>query len=184
MTAAIRTTMNTVLNNVTRLRLHLFLMLLICMSAAISSCGPNKQELILEGRWEGKLTETDEDGDEMTYRIVMDFNYENDVLRLTFGYGVPTLGELAEMSVTGNWMASEDEITLFADKESITMRFNAQTHLAASMIGVSLDDFEDYCTTMFCSQLDVWNDIKVYSISEESLTIDFDGSRLKLHKIS
>lgn len=80
-------------------------------------------------------------------------------------------------------MAVDDEITLFGDEDSLKVEFSPQTEIAAEMLGLSSEDFEEMLSDMLRSQVGMWEDIKVYSLSSRSMTIDFDGSRLKMHKI-
>lgn len=158
------------------------LIFIAVLALTMASC-TTKEEKLLEGVWQGEVTEVDDDGDEITYRVGMSFDKEKDLMELSVAYSVPQVGEYARMYVSGNWMATEGEITLFADEDSFELKFNPQTQVAASMFGVSLDDFEEMLSDMMKSQFGDWSDIEVYSLKPESMTIDFDGSRLKLHKL-
>lgn len=152
------------------------------LTLAIVSC-TTEEEKMLEGEWQGEVSETDDDGDETIYRVGMSFNKEDDIMKLTVVYRDPDLGEYARMSVSGQWMAVDDEITLFGDEDSLKVEFSPQTEIAAEMLGLSSEDFEEMLSDMLRSQVGMWEDIKVYSLSSRSMTIDFDGSRLKMHKI-
>lgn len=148
---------------------------------ALTSC-TSKEEKMLEGEWQGEVTEIDDDGDEITYRVGMRFNKGKDLMQLSVAYSMPEIGEYARMFVSGSWMATDGEITLFADEDTAELKFTPETQVAAAMFGVSLDDFEGMLSDMLKSQFGVWSDIKVYSLSPESMTIDFEGSRLKMYK--
>ncbi len=145
-------------------------------------CGPSKEEKILYGKWEGMTTERDQDGDEVTYRVVMDF--KKDLMKMTIALGESGIGEYGEMTVSGDWMASEDEITFFADEDSARITFTPQAKNAADLLGISLSDFEDLLTANLKSEFGISEDIKMYSLSDNSVTIDFDGSRLTLYRKS
>lgn len=162
-------------------RINIIILLLIsALTPLFVGCGPSNEEKILMGKWEGTMMETDEDGEEMIYRIAMTFKTE--VMSIKVTCIEPEMGEVSEMTVSGEWMADKEEITIFADKESAEIKFTPQVKSAAMKLGVSLSDFEDLFTSMMKEQFGVWDDIKIYSISEESVAINFDGSKITLHR--
>lgn len=134
------------------------------LTLAIVSC-TTEEEKMLEGEWQGEVREKDDDGDETIYRVGMSFNNEDDIMKLTVVYRDPDLGEYARMSVSGQWMAVDDEITLFGDEDSLKVEFSPQTEIAAEMLGLSSEDFEEMLSDMLRSQVGMWEDIKVYSLS-------------------
>lgn len=144
------------------------------------SCGPSKEEKILMGKWEGMMVETDEDGDEMTFRIVMSF--KKDLMNITVAVGYSEVGEIAEITESGDWFADEDEITIIPDEDAVEIRFTPLIKVGAQMLGMSLDELEYLLTSTLKHELGIWEDITIYSLSEEAVTIDFEGSKVTLHK--
>lgn len=148
---------------------------------AFVSCGPSKEEQMLNGVWTGQITETDDDGDEINYGLTLQFDYENAAADIILDLSYPGIGTVATVEMHGDWMADEDEITYFLDEDLTSVSFNNNIRILCGLLGVTLHDLEDSLTSMLVGQMGFVESMKIYSLSPSTLRVDFDGA-VTLHK--
>ena len=65
------------------------LLTIVMLCIACVACGPSEQEKILEGRWIGSATTTDDDGDTMKMKLTFDFNRAKDLMKFKMDMSMP-----------------------------------------------------------------------------------------------
>lgn len=155
---------------------------MMIMTLVAVSCGPSNEEKLLEGTWKGVVTEVDEDGDEISYKVTMKFNRERDECVFRIDYGYEGVGYIAYMRIEGDWLADDEEITFFFDEDTAKVEFYDAAKSLASMAGMSLGAFERMARSELVESIGIMDSMKIYSLSETTLKVDFDGSRLTLEK--
>lgn len=154
-----------------------FLMILLMFSA----CGPSKEEKLLEGTWVGQQTEIDEDGDEVTYRYTLNFDYDKSQAEVIMDLIYPGIGKIARIEMQGDWMADEDEISYFFDDDKTSITFTGEAKSMAALMGVSLSEFEDLLESEVVEETELISTAEILSIDESTLKLDLDGP-ITLHR--
>lgn len=153
----------------------------ILLLTVFVSCGPSKEEKMLEGTWVGQQNELDEDGDELIYNITLKFNYEKEQADVITDITYPEFGKIATIEMHGDWMADEEEITFFLDDDQTSVSYTENLRRLAEMMGVSLSAYEEMMNSMLVNETGIMESMKIYSLTPTTLTVDFDG-KLTLHK--
>lgn len=117
----------------------------------------------------------------MRYRLRLNFDRENDLMKMDLRMGFADGDELVKMTVEGDYMADDESITFFADEESLRYKFSSAVNTYAAMAGLDTSDFEEMLEASLGESLGI-TDIPIYSLSDEKLVIDFEGSKLTLYK--
>lgn len=152
------------------------------MFVLVASCGPSEQEKILEGRWIGSATTTDDDGDTMKMKLTFDFNRAKDLMKFRMDMSMPGVGDIMTVTMEGDWMADEEEITMFVDENSVSVSFNTGITALAYMMGVQAFSLERELESEMRNVLGLWNDLPIISLDSNRLVVDFDDTKVTLYK--
>ena len=152
------------------------------MFVLVASCGPSEQEKILEGRWIGSATTTDDDGDTMKMKLTFDFNRAKDLMKFRMDMSMPGVGDIMTVTMEGDWMADEEEITMFVDENSVSVSFNTGITALAYMMGVQAFSLERELESEMRNVLGLWNDLPIISLDSNRLVVDFNDTKVTLYK--
>lgn len=158
------------------------LLTIVMLCIACVACGPSEQEQILEGRWIGSATTTDDDGDTMKMKLTLDFNRAKDLMKFRMNMSMPGVGDIMTVTMEGDWMADEEEITMFIDENSVNVSFDTGITALAYMMGVQAFSLERELETEMRNELGLWNDLPIISLDSNKLVIDFDDTKVTLYK--
>jgi hypothetical protein len=158
------------------------LLTIVMLCIACVACGPSEQEKILEGRWIGSATTTDDDGDTMKMRLTFDFNRAKDLMKFRMDMSMPGVGDIMTVTMEGDWMADEEEITMFIDENSVCVSYASGLTALAYSMGVQVFMLEHQLETDLKNEIGIWDELPIISLASDKLVIDFDDTKVTLYK--
>ncbi len=158
------------------------LLTIVMLCIACVACGPSEQEKILEGRWIGSATTTDDDGDTMKMRLTFDFNRAKDLMKFRMDMSMPGVGDIMTVTMEGDWMADEEEITMFIDENSVSVSYASGLTALAYSMGVQVFMLEHQLETDLKNEIGIWDELPIISLASDKLVIDFDDTKVTLYK--
>lgn len=158
------------------------LLTIVMLCIACVACGPSEQEKILEGRWIGSATTTDDDGDTMKMKLSLDFNRAKDLMKFRMDMSMPGVGDIMTVTMEGDWLADEEEISMFVDENSVNVSFDTGITALAYMMGIQAFSLERELETEMRNELGLWNDLPIISLDSDRLVIDFDDTKVTLYR--
>lgn len=158
------------------------LLTIVMLCIACVACGPSEQEKILEGRWIGSATTTDDDGDTMKMKLTFDFNRAKDLMKFRMDMSMPGVGDIMTVTMEGDWLADEEEISMFVDENSVNVSFDTGITALAYMMGIQAFSLERELETEMRNELGLWNDLPIISLDSDRLVIDFDDTKVTLYR--
>lgn len=157
------------------------LLTIVMLCIACVACGPSEQEKILEGRWIGSAT-TDDDGDTMKMKLTFDFNRAKDLMKFRMDMSMPGVGDIMTVTMEGDWMADEEEITMFIDENSVSVSYASGLTALAYSMGVQVFMLEHQLETDLKNEIGIWDELPIISLDSDRLVIDFDDTKVTLYK--
>ena len=158
------------------------LLTIVMLCIACVACGPSEQEKILEGRWIGSATTTDDDGDTMKMKLTFDFNRAKDLMKFRMDMSMPGVGDIMTVTMEGDWLADEEEISMFVDENSVNVSFDTGITALAYIMGIQAFSLERELETEMRNELGLWNDLPIISLDSDRLVIDFDDTKVTLYR--
>lgn len=158
------------------------LLTIVMLCIACVACGPSEQEKILEGRWIGSATTTDDDGDTMKMKLTFDFNRAKDLMKFRMDMSMPGVGDIITVTMEGDWMADEEEITMFIDENSVSVSYASGLTALAYSMGVQVFMLEHQLETDLKNEIGIWDELPIISLASDKLVIDFDDTKVTLYK--
>lgn len=159
------------------------LLTIVMLCIACVACGPSEQEKILEGRWIGSATTTDDDGDTMKMKLTFDFNRAKDLMKFKMDMSMPGVGDIMTVTMEGDWMADEEEITMFIDESSVSVSYDSGLTALAYSMGVQVFMLEHQLETDLKNEIGIWDDLPIISLDSDRLVIDFDDTKVTLYRL-
>ena len=88
------------------------------------------------------------------------------------------------MTVTmeGDWMADEEEITMFIDESSVSVSYDSGLTALAYSMGVQVFMLEHQLETDLKNEIGIWDDLPIISLDSDRLVIDFDDTKVTLYR--
>lgn len=158
------------------------LLTIVMLCIACVACGPSEQEKILEGRWIGSATTTDDDGDTMKMKLTFDFNRAKDLMKFRMDMSMPGVGDIMTVTMEGDWMADEEEITMFIDENSVSVSYDSGLTALAYSMGVQVFMLEHQLEADLKNEIGIWDELPIISLASDKLVIDFDDTKVTLYK--
>lgn len=143
---------------------------------------PTEQEKMLEGRWLGRQTETDDDGNRIVYKISFEFNRDRDYMGYQMIIELAGYGELAVMSCSGDWIADEEEILMFPDEDSLTIEYADVVEYSSRAMGIPWSDLKLIIEAAISKDLDNIMSLPIKSLKHNELRVEFDDEMLTMYK--
>lgn len=159
-----------------------FLISAVVCIIGLCACEPTEQEKMLEGRWLGRQTETDDDGNRIVYKISFEFNRDRDYMGYQMIIELAGCGELAVMSCSGDWLADEEEILMFPDEDSLTIEYADVVEYSSRAMGLPWSDLKYIIETAISKDLDNIMSIPIKSLNRNELRVEFDDEILRMYK--
>lgn len=157
------------------------LLTIVMLCIACVACGPSEQEKILEGRWVGTAKMT-EDGETMKMKLSLDFNRAKNLMKFKMDMSMPGVGDIMTVTIEGDWMADEEEITMFIDENSVSVSYDSGLTALAYSMGVQVFMLEHQLETDLKNEIGIWDELPIISLASDKLVIDFDDTKVTLYK--
>lgn len=82
----------------------------------------------------------------------------------------------------GDWMADEEEITMFIDESSVSVSYDSGLTALAYSMGVQVFMLEHQLETDLKNEIGIWDELPIISLASDKLVIDFDDTKVTLYK--
>lgn len=82
----------------------------------------------------------------------------------------------------GDWMADEEEITMFIDENSVSVSYDSGLTALAYSMGVQVFMLEHQLETDLKNEIGIWDELPIISLASDKLVIDFDDTKVTLYK--
>lgn len=142
---------------------------------AVCACSDSKTEKMLDGVWVGTQSEVDDDGDAIEYELTLTFDKKDMTAKIQMKVGYPQLGDIATVTMYGDWEADKEEITYYFDEDRTRIDFTDEVKAMSRLSGISVSSYENMLEESLKDEIGLFDTMKIYSLSDTRLKVDFDG---------